>query len=71
MILKNTFFMLTNNTVFGETMENMKKFRDIKTCHNRKLKKKLFGLRTKLSYWKFIHRKFTRNRQDKNPDPNE
>ena len=30
MILKNIFFNLTNNTVFGNTMKNMGKHRDIK-----------------------------------------
>ena len=36
-----------------------------KLCHNRK-KKKLFCVRTKLSYYEVFHRKFIRNRNDKN-----
>ena len=43
-----------NNAAFRKTMENMRKYR-YQTCHNRK-KKKLFGVRTKLSYYKVFHR---------------
>ena len=39
-----------NNSVVGKTMENMRK----QTCNNRK-KKKLFGVRTKLSNNIFFH----------------
>ena len=51
-----------NNAAFRKTMENMRKYR-YQTCHNRK-KKKLFGVRTKLSYYKIFYRKFISNRND-------
>ena len=47
--LKNGFkkMILINNTVFGETMESVRKHKDIKFITT---KKKLFGVRTKLPY---------------------
>ena len=59
-----------NYLTFGDNMENVRKHRDIKFLTTEK-KKKLSGVRTKLSYYKDFHRKFISCRNNKNSNTNE
>ena len=46
-----------NNGVFGKTMKKCEKTQRYKTCRKGK-KKKLFGVRTKLSYYKVFQKTY-------------
>ena len=58
------FFKLMNNSVFRRNIEN------VATCNNR-TKKKLFGVRVKLSQDKIFHKNIFSSRNKKNPNMHE
>ena len=51
-------------SVFGKTLKNVRENRVIKLLLNRK-KKNLVAVRTKLSYYKVLHRKFISHKNKK------
>ena len=61
------FFKLMNKAVFGKTMENLRKYRNLKLVATERRKKFLVS---ELSYCKVFHINFISNRNEKNSSIN-
>ena len=64
------FFKLMNNAIFGKTMENLRKHRNIKLVLTERRKNYLV-LEPNYHTTKIFHKKFISNRNEKNSNINE